>query len=193
MPYQLPALPYGYNELEPYIDTRTMEIHHTKHHQGYTDKLNGVLDKYPALQSRTVEELLKALPSLEMDEKDKAVFRNNGGGYINHTLFWEIMGTRKEISQALKAEIEKVFGSVDTFREQFSAVAVSHFGSGWAWLVRTQVGKLEIYSLPNQDSPYLKGDTPIIGLDVWEHAYYLNYQNRRQEYVEKWWNVLKLL
>ena len=192
MPYQLPALPYGYNALEPYIDARTMEIHHTKHHQGYTDKLNGVLDTYPALQSRTVEELLKELSSLEMDEKDKVVFRNNGGGYSNHALFWQIMRPKKEIDHALKAEIEKAVGSVDTFRAQFSAAAVSHFGSGWAWLVRTAMGKLEVYSLPNQDSPYLNGDTPILGLDVWEHAYYLNYQNRRQEYVEKWWNVLKL-
>src|SRR3989338_2027127 len=172
MPYQLPALPYGYNALEPYIDARTMEIHRTKHHQGYTDKLNGVLDTYPALQSRTVEELLKELSSLEMDEKDKVVFRNNGGGYSNHTLFWQIMGPKKEIDHALKAEIEKAFGSVDTFRTQFSAAAVSHFGSGWAWLVRTAMGKLEVYSLPNQDSPYLNGDTPILGLDVWEHAYY---------------------
>ncbi|MBI3335854.1 MAG: superoxide dismutase [Candidatus Portnoybacteria bacterium] len=193
MLYTLSGLAYGYNALEPYIDTRTMEIHYTKHHQGYTDKLNGVLEKYPKLQSQSVEELLKAFSSLEMEEKDKAVFRNNGGGYTNHTLFWEIMGPKKMIDEALKAEVEKVFGSVNSFREQFSAAAVSHFGSGWAWLVRTAAGKLQVYSLPNQDSPYLKGDTPIIGLDVWEHAYYLNYQNRRQEYVEKWWNVLKLL
>jgi Fe-Mn family superoxide dismutase len=192
MVYTLPALAYGYNALEPYIDTRTMEIHHTKHHQGYTDKLNGVLGKYPALQSTSVEDLLKTLSSVNMEEKDKIVLRNNGGGFSNHTLFWEIMGPQKKIDEALKAEIEKTFGSVDTFREQFSAVAVSHFGSGWAWLVQTAAGKLEVYSLPNQDSPYLKGDIPIIGLDVWEHAYYLNYQNRRQEYVEKWWNVLKL-
>lgn len=192
-PYKLPQLPYAYNALEPYLDAKTMEIHHTKHHQAYTDKLNAVLEKYPQLQSKDIEELLKSFSTLTMDEKDKAVLRNNGGGYVNHALFFAGMGAKKELNQALQAEITRTFGSLDAFKEQFSQVAASHFGSGWAWLVRNQAGTIEVYSLPNQDSPYLKGDTPIIGLDVWEHAYYLKYQNRRTEYIDAWWHVLKVL
>lgn len=193
MKYELPALPYGYTAFEPYIDAKTMEIHYTKHHQGYTDKLNVVLEKYPTLQEQSIEALIRGLAGLAMDEKDKTTLKNNGGGYINHKLFWEIMGPKKEVDHALSKEIAQTFGSIEAFKTAFSEVAKSHFGSGWAWLVRNTEGALIVYSLANQDSPYLKGHTPILGLDVWEHAYYLKYQNRRPEYVENWWHTVKIL
>ncbi|MDP3991523.1 MAG: superoxide dismutase [Candidatus Colwellbacteria bacterium] len=193
MKYTLPQLPYVYNALEPYIDARTMEIHHAKHHQGYVDKLNTVLEKYPDLREKPLEDLLRSLNDLGVDEKDRTAIRNHGGGHLNHSLFWQIMGPKKEQGEALVSEIEKTFGSVDEFKKLFSEVAATHFGSGWAWLTRNEAGKLLLYSLPNQDSPYLKNHTPIIGLDIWEHAYYLKYQNRRPEYIEAWWNVLKLI
>ncbi|OGH71069.1 MAG: superoxide dismutase [Candidatus Magasanikbacteria bacterium RIFCSPHIGHO2_02_FULL_51_14] len=193
MKYELRPLPYAYDALEPHIDARTMEIHHTKHHQGYTDNLNKVLEKYPALADEPLESLMARFDTLQMDEADKTAFRNNGGGYLNHNLFWEIMGPAKAVNESLKREIELTFGSFDAFKEQFNKNAISRFGSGWSWLVRNKSAKLEFYSTPNQDSPFLQGATPIIGLDVWEHAYYLKYQNRRAEYVENWWNVLKLL
>ncbi|MBI4010405.1 MAG: superoxide dismutase, partial [Candidatus Aenigmarchaeota archaeon] len=189
---------YSYDALEPCIDSKTMEIHHVKHHQGYIDKLNTVLEKYPDLLQRKLEDLAGDLHNLPMSEEDKKILKNNGGGHLNHSLFWQIMGPSKEINGALVEEIKKEFGSVKEFKTIFSQAAVSHFGSGWAWLVRDDSGKLKIYSLPNQDSPlmhppHLNGHTPIICLDVWEHAYYLKYQNRRQEYVENWWKVLKLI
>ena len=193
MKHTLPQLPYVYNALEPYIDAQTMEIHHTKHHQGYVDKLNAALEKYPDLQEKPLEDLLKGLDALKIDEKDKTAIRNHGGGHLNHSLFWQIMGPKKERDEALVSEIEKTFGSVDEFKKLFSEVAATHFGSGWAWLTRNEAGELLLYSLPNQDSPYLKNHTPIVGLDIWEHAYYLKYQNRRPEYIEAWWNVLKLI
>ena len=198
MKYTLPSLPYAYDALEPYIDARTMEIHLTKHHQGYVDKLNAVLDKYPDLAEKKLEDLIGNLHDLPMAEDDKKILKNNGGGHLNHSLFWQIMGPQKSVDQVLVDELIGIFGSVEEFKKLFTQTAVSHFGSGWAWLVRDDAGKLKIYSLPNQDSPlmhppHLNGHTPIIGLDVWEHAYYLKYQNRRAEYVENWWNVLKLL
>ncbi|MBI4359872.1 MAG: superoxide dismutase [Candidatus Jacksonbacteria bacterium] len=193
MKYTLPGLSYPYDALEPYIDAQTMEIHHTKHHQAYLDKLNAVLEKYPSLAEKPVEDLLKELSALSIEEKDKAMIRNHGGGYLNHNLFFEIMGPKKEQDQKLVEEIKKEFGSFADFKEKFSEAAKAHFGSGFAWLARNGSGKLEIYSLPNQDSPYLKNHTPIIGLDVWEHAYYLKYQNRRPEYVSNWWNAVKIL
>ncbi|MBI4215691.1 MAG: superoxide dismutase [Parcubacteria group bacterium] len=193
MSYTLPSLKYAYNGLEPYIDAKTMEIHHTKHHQAYLDNLNKVLAKYPAFEGKSVEDLLRNLAGLKMDEADKLILKNHGGGFINHNLFWEIMGPSKEVDAELVSDVEKAFGSVDEFKKQFTQKAVSQFGSGWAWLARDSQGKLLVYSLPNQDSPYLRGDTPIIGLDVWEHAYYLKYQNRRAEYAEQWWAVLKLI
>ena len=198
MKYTLPSLPYAYDALEPYIDAHTMEIHHTKHHQGYIDKLNAVLDKYPELAEKKLEDLIGNLHDLPMAEDDKKILKNNGGGHLNHSLFWQIMGPQKSVDQVLVDELIGIFGSVEEFKKLFTQTAVSHFGSGWAWLVRDDAGKLKIYSLPNQDSPlmhppHLNGHTPIIGLDVWEHAYYLKYQNRRAEYVENWWNVLKLL
>lgn len=193
MAYQLPKLPYAYDALEPYIDARTMEIHHTKHHQGYINKLNTVLEQYPAYADTPVEELLQNLSTLEMSEADKTTLRNNGGGYLNHALFWEIMGPEKQIDQALTDEIVKTFGSLDSFKETFESNATSQFGSGWSWLVRNGDGTLELYATANQDSPYMNGHTPLIGLDVWEHAYYLHYQNKRPDYVSAWWNVLRLL
>ncbi len=193
MKYSLPPLPYPYDGLEPYIDAKTMEIHHTKHHQGYVDKLNAVLEKYPDLQEKPLEDLLKGLDALKIDEKDKTAIKNHGGGHLNHSLFWQIMGPTKESNQSLVTEIEKEFGSVDEFKKQFTEIAATLFGSGWAWLARDENGKLHLHGMPNQDSPYLHGHTPIIGLDIWEHAYYLKYQNRRAEYIEAWWNVLKLI
>lgn len=192
MKYILPKLNYSYEDLEPYIDRQTMEIHYTKHHLGYIDKLNAVLDKYPKIADRNLEDLMKNLMNLDMDEIDRTILKNNGGGHLNHTLFWEIMGKEKDIDEDLVMGIKDSFGSIEEFKEIFSNTAVSRFGSGWAWLVTDPDGKLEVCSLPNQDSPYLTGHTPIIGLDVWEHAYYLKYQNRRAEYVKNWWNVLKL-
>ncbi|HCE86473.1 MAG: superoxide dismutase [Candidatus Jacksonbacteria bacterium RIFCSPLOWO2_02_FULL_44_20] len=193
MKYTLPEFSYSYNALEPYIDAQTMEIHHTKHHQAYIDKLNAVLETNPAIAEKTVEDLLCGLSGLAIDEKDKSIIRNHGGGYLNHKLFFEIMGPKKEVNEKLTAEIETEFGSLQEFKNKFSEIAKAHFGSGWGWLVRNSEGKLEMYSLPNQDSPYLHGHTPIIGIDVWEHAYYLKYQNRREEYVLNWWNVLKII
>lgn len=193
MKYQLPVLSYNYDALEPYIDARTMEIHHTKHHRGYIDKLNAVLEKYPALADRKLEDLLRGISQLPVDEADRAALKNHGGGHLNHSLFWHIMGPQRETDEALAGEIRKTFGSIEEFKKLFAQAAVSHFGSGWAWLARDEKGGLKVYSLPNQDSPYLKNHIPIIGLDVWEHAYYLKYQNRRAEYVENWWSTLKLL
>ena len=193
MKHQLPKLAYGYDALEPYLDAQTMEIHHTKHHQAYTDKMNGVLEKYPDLAEKTPEAIMKNLAGSGLTEADQTAFRNNGGGYINHALFWQIMGPKKEIDDALVKEITKTFGGAEKFKEQFSDAATKIFGSGWVWLVKNEQGKLQIYSTANQDSPYLKGHTPIIGLDVWEHAYYLKYQNRRPEYIENWWSVLKVI
>lgn len=193
MPHTLPKLPYSYDALEPYIDARTMEIHHTKHHQGYIDKLNGVLEKYPDLQDKPVEDLLKNLNILKVEEADRTLIRNHGGGHINHSLFWQIMGSKKEIDEQLVANIKTAFGSVEEFKKQFTQLAVTLFGSGWVWLALDEKAKLHLHQMPNQDSPYLHSHTPVIGLDVWEHAYYLNYQNRRAEYIENWWGVLKLI
>lgn len=193
MKYQLLPLPYSYNALEPFIDAKTMEIHHTKHHQAYIDKLNAVLEKNPELAHKKLEDIMMELPNLTIEEQDKTALRNHGGGHLNHYLFWHIMGPEKQVDWKLSKDIEKEFGSVDEFKKKFTQSAVSHFGSGWAWLVRDEEEKLQVYSLPNQDSPYLRGHTPLIGLDVWEHAYYLKYQNLRASYVENWWNVLKII
>ena len=191
--HTLPELLYNYNALEPYIDKTTMEIHHTKHHQAYIDKLNTTLEKYPDLLNKPLVDLLRELISLPIDEADKTAIRNHGGGHANHSLFWEIMAPQKSVDEKLVKEINEAFGSLDEFKVKFTQSALTRFGSGWAWLVRNSVGKLEVYSTANQDSPYMQGHTPIFGLDVWEHAYYLKYQNRRPEYIENWWRVLKLL
>ncbi len=192
-PYKLPDLEYSYNALEPYIDEQTMIIHHTKHHQGYVNKLNDVIEKYPDLQSMDLKDILKNLDDLNIENKDKVQIKNNGGGHINHTLFWEIMNPENQKDEDLVIEIEQVFGSVDDFKKEFTSTALSHFGSGWVFLVRDKNEDLQIYSLSNQDTPYLQGDMPVLGIDVWEHAYYLKYQNRRAEYIENWWNVMKMI
>lgn len=193
MKYELPKLNYAYDALEPHIDAQTMEIHYSKHHQAYINNLNAVLEANPAIAERPVEDLLKNLESLGLGEADKNKLKNNGGGYLNHSFFWEIMDPARTKDDALITEITSTFGSVDEFKKQFTAAATGQFGSGWAWLARDGAGKLVVYSTPNQDSPLLKNHMPILGLDVWEHAYYLKYQNRRPEYVENWWKVIKLL
>lgn len=193
MTYILPPLPYDYNALEPWIDAKTMEIHHGKHHQTYVDKLNAVLSKHPDLADRPLEQLLGSLKTLTIPPADKTAIRNHGGGHANHSLFWTVMAPQKSVDDALVAEIAKVFGSMDEFKKSFTETALSVFGSGWVWLAKDGKGKLVIKGLPNQDSPLMNGLTPILGLDVWEHAYYLKYQNRRAEYISAWWNTLKLL
>ncbi len=193
MTYTLPALGYDYTALEPYIDAATMQIHHTKHHQTYIDKFNAVLAKYPDIANEKPEDLMRTLSSLPIDEKDKTMIRNHGGGHLNHSLFWSLMDPKNTKDTSLVARIEKSFGSVDAFKKQFSDTAAGQFGSGWAWLVENEKKELEVYSLPNQDSPYLKAHTPLIGLDVWEHAYYLTYQNKRPDYITAWWNIVKII
>ncbi|MDO8743449.1 MAG: superoxide dismutase [Candidatus Azambacteria bacterium] len=199
MKHVLPQLPYAYNALEPYIDAETMKTHHGKHHQAYIDKLNAVLEKYPALADKKLEDLIKDLPSLPMEEGDRTALKNNGGGHLNHSFFWTVMGPEKQVDEMLLEEIKTTFGSQEEFKKEFSQASINHFASGWTWLVRLPAqagdenGKLQVYSLPNQDSPLTLGHTPVFVLDLWEHAYYLKYQNRRAEYIENWWNVLKLL
>ncbi len=193
MKQSLPVLPYAFDAFEPYIDARTMEVHYTKHHQTYVDKLNAVLDKHHDLAAMPLEEIMMKLSKLHLSDADKTAIRNHGGGHLNHSLFWHIMSPQKDRDESLITEIKGTFGSLDEFTQLFTDKAATLFGSGWVWLVRNDKKKLEVYTLPNQDSPYLTDHTPIIGLDVWEHAYYLKYQNRRAEYVAAWWNVLKLL
>ncbi len=190
MAFQLPPLPYAFNALEPHIDARTMEIHHDKHHAAYTNNLNKALEEFPDLQSKSIEQLLASLDSVP--EKIRTTVRNNGGGFANHNLFWEIMGPNKggEPSGDLANAINSAFGSFASFKEQFAAKGVGQFGSGWAWLVAESGGGVSLTSMPNQDTPLMQGKTPILGVDVWEHAYYLNYQNRRPDYIAAWWNVV---
>lgn len=189
----LPTLSFPYDALAPYIDAKTMEIHYSKHHQTYVDKYNTVIGKYKELENLPVEEVLSKLQTIAVDEKDRIAIKNFGGGVANHTFFWSILGPTKTLDQSLIEKITKTFGSLDVFKEQFTTSAIGLFGSGWTWLVEDAEGKLIIYSLPNQDSPLTLGHTPIITLDVWEHSYYLSYQNRRAEYITNWWNVLKLI
>ncbi|TSC56373.1 MAG: superoxide dismutase, Fe-Mn family [Parcubacteria group bacterium Gr01-1014_18] len=193
MKYTLPPLPYSYDALEPHIDARTMEIHYTKHHQTYVDKLNAVLEKHPALAEEKLEDLMKKWNELTIPEADKMAIRNHGGGHLNHSFFWNLMDPKKEIDLKLSKEIQASFSSVDEFKKLFSDKAAALFGSGWCHLVRDASGKLMIYSLPNQDSPLMSGHTPVISLDVWEHAYYLKYQNKRADYIEAWWKVVKII
>jgi Fe-Mn family superoxide dismutase len=184
--FKLPDLRYDYGALEPHIDGETMRIHHGKHHAGYVENLNKALDGVK--NTKDVDEVLRNLDSLP--EKIRQAVRNNGGGHANHTLFWEIMSPKGGKPEGeLKEAINNTFGSLETLKEKFTEAALGRFGSGWAWLV-VDNGDLEIKSTPNQDSPYLDGDTPILGVDVWEHAYYLNYQNRRADYIKAWWNVV---
>ena len=193
MQYFIPALPYDYKALEPYIDEATMHYHHDKHHQAYVDKLNAVVAKHAVLQKGKLEDLMKNLDSLDIPESDKKAFRNNGGGHLNHTLYFEVMGPQKQIDETLLSRIKQTFGSLETMQEEFNNNALTQFGSGWSWLVEDTGGNLKLYSTANQDSPYIQGHKPIIGLDVWEHAYYLKYQNKRGDYIKAWWRVLKFL
>lgn len=190
MTFQLPELDYPYDALEPYIDARTMEIHHTKHHQGYVNNTNAALEKYSDLQSKSVEQLLSDLSVLPEDVR--TALRNNAGGHANHSLFWRVMAPDAggEPSGALADAIRTAFNDFDSFKDVFSKAAATRFGSGWAWLVIDGSGGLQVRSTANQDSPISDGLKPILGLDVWEHAYYLKYQNRRPDYVVAWWNVV---
>jgi Fe-Mn family superoxide dismutase len=189
MSHQLPPLPYDAAALEPHIDATTMQIHHGKHHAAYVKNLNDALDKHPDLKTKSTEDLLKSLSSIPEDIR--AAVRNNGGGHVNHTMFWEIMGPHKggEPHGAIGDAIKGAFGSFDAFKEQMNKGGATRFGSGWVWLVESH-GKLSVESTANQDNPISDGKHPIMGIDVWEHAYYLKYQNRRPDYLSAWWNVV---
>ena len=190
MAHEVPPLPYDYAALEPHIDSQTMHLHHDKHHLAYVTNLNAALEKAPELQGKPAEELLKNLSAVP--EAIRTAVRNNGGGHVNHTMFWKIMGPNAggeptgEVGDAIKS----TFGDFNTFKEKFNDAGVKQFGSGWAWLVKGSDGKLAITSTPNQDNPISNGQFPILGNDVWEHAYYLKYQNRRADYLKEWWNVV---
>jgi Fe-Mn family superoxide dismutase len=189
MAHTLPALPYAFNALEPHIDARTMEIHHGKHHQAYVTNLNAALDKHPELHAKSVEELLAGINTVPEDIR--TAVRNNGGGHVNHTMFWDIMGPGGggAPSGAIADAINSSFGGFDKLKDEFKKAAIGRFGSGWAWVIDNG-GKLVVESSANQDSPLMEGKKVVFGIDVWEHAYYLHYQNRRPDYVDAWWNVV---
>jgi superoxide dismutase, Fe-Mn family len=189
-PYRVPPLPYPYNALEPYIDTATMKLHHDKHHEAYVTKLNGAIAKHPELKEVALEDLLKDLKRVPEDVRK--VIQNNGGGHFNHTMFWTSMGPKQggQPKGKLAEAIVQKFGTFQKFQAAFEAAGANRFGSGWVWLVKTQSGGLNIVTTPNQDTPLAEGAIPILGNDLWEHAYYLKYQNRRPEYLKAWWNVV---
>jgi len=191
MPFSLPQLPYAADALEPHIDKMTMEIHHGKHHNAYVTNLNKALESAPNLATKTVEELLANNCAIVPDAIKTAV-RNNGGGHINHSMFWTILSPKGggQPSGAIADAIKSTFGGFDAFKEKINAAATTRFGSGWAWLIKDGSGKLDVISTANQDSPVMEGKFPVMGLDVWEHAYYLKYQNRRPDYIAAWWNVV---
>lgn len=189
--FELPELPYSTDALEPHIDAQTMEIHHGRHHKTYVDKLNGALEgKGAELQSKSIEDLIANLD--QVPEDIRTAVRNNGGGHMNHSLFWQIMSPNGggEPTGELAQAINDTFGSFDKFKEEFANAAVGRFGSGWAWLVVDKNGKLSVMNTLNQDNPVMEGYTPVLGIDVWEHAYYLKYQNKRPDYINAWWNVV---
>jgi Fe-Mn family superoxide dismutase len=190
MAFEVPPLPYAYEALEPTIDADTMHLHHDKHHAAYVNNLNAALEKHPELQGKSAEDLIRDLNSVPEDIR--AAVRNNGGGHVNHSMFWQLMGPNGggAPTGAIAAAIDQAFGSFDNFKAQFNDAGVKRFGSGWTWLVRTSGGQLQVMSTANQDSPLSDGHHPIMGNDVWEHAYYLKYQNRRPEYLGAWWNVV---
>ena len=190
MAFELPALPYAFDALEPHIDARTMEIHHGKHHQAYVNNLNAALEGHPDLQNKSIEELMRNLNSVP--ESIRPAVRNNGGGHANHAMFWKLMSSNGggEPGGELGQAINSTFGSFANLKDQVNKAGATRFGSGWAWLVVDGSGKLEVTSTPNQDTPLSDGKTPILGVDVWEHAYYLKYQNRRPDYLAAWWNVV---
>jgi Fe-Mn family superoxide dismutase len=189
MAHSLPPLPYPSDALEPHIDKQTMEIHHGKHHNAYVTNLNAALDKHPELQSKSAEDLIRGIASVPEDIR--TAVRNNGGGHVNHSMFWQIMGPNAggQPTGAIADAINAAFGGFDKFKEEFKKAAVGRFGSGWAWVVNNG-GKIAIESSPNQDNPMMDGKKPVFGIDVWEHAYYLKYQNRRPDYIDAWWNVV---
>jgi superoxide dismutase, Fe-Mn family len=188
--FTLPPLPYDYAALEPHIDEQTMRIHHDKHHGTYVTNLNAALKDHPDFQNRSIEDLLRGINSVP--EAVRTAVRNNGGGHYNHTMFWEIMapGGSKQPTGALADAISSAFGSVDTLKQQINDAGLKRFGSGWSWLIVDAGGKLQVISTANQDSPLMEGQFPVFGVDVWEHAYYLKYQNRRADYLTAWWNVV---
>ena len=189
MAFELPPLPYDYAALEPTIDTQTMQIHHDKHHAAYVTNLNAALKDYPDLASKDIVEILRNIN--DVPEAARTAVRNNGGGHANHTMFWEIMGPSSgEPSGALAQAINAAFGDVSSLKEKINDAGVKRFGSGWSWLVLDKAGKLQVLSTANQDSPYMDGQVPILGVDVWEHAYYLKYQNRRPDYLKAWWSAV---
>jgi Fe-Mn family superoxide dismutase len=190
MPYEATPPPYSYDALEPHIDARTMEIHHSKHHAGYATNLNKALEAHAQLASRPVEQLLADIKSVPEDIRQAVI--NNAGGVVNHNFFWQIMGPHKGGAPRgrIADDIKAAFGAFDAFKEQLTKAATTRFGSGWGWLVRDGQGRLQILSTANQDSPLMQGQQPVIGVDVWEHAYYLKYQNRRPDYLAAWWNVV---
>lgn len=190
MKHTLPPLPYAYDALEPFIDAKTLEIHHTKHHQSYVDKLNAALEAYPDLQDKTVEDLIRSLD--DIPETIRTIVRNNAGGHFSHTLYWNTMSPTAEeyVPKELGKALVETFGSIVAFKEQFSKVATNLFGSGWVWLVIDEDNMPKIVSTAGHDNPLMTGGIPLMVIDVWEHAYYLKYQNRRAEYIENWWNVL---
>jgi len=189
MPHSLPALPYDFAALEPHIDTQTMQIHHGKHHAAYVNNLNAALEKHPDLQGKSADELVSGISNVP--EAIRTAVRNNAGGHVNHTMFWQIMGPGKggAPTGAIAEAINGQFGGFDSFKEQMNKGGVGRFGSGWVWLVKAG-GKLSVESTANQDNPMMEGKTPVFGIDVWEHAYYLKYQNRRPDYLAAWWNVV---
>lgn len=189
-PYKLPELGYAFNALEPNLDARTMEIHYTKHHAGYVSKLNAALKDYPEFHKHSLETILRNLASLP--EEIRTAVRNNGGGHLNHSLFWQILkpGGKKEPHGEILSALKDAFGSVEAFKQKFTQVAASHFGSGWAWLAMDPFGKLHIFSTSGHDSPVMDGLSPLLVLDVWEHAYYLKFQNRRTDFIGAFWNVV---
>ena len=190
MSHSLPKLPYAYDALEPHIDALTMEVHHARHHQAYVNKLNAALEKHPEWMDRPIESLIRKLG--EVPDDIRTAVRNNGGGHLNHTFFWESMGpagSRVPVGTLAEA-IDKAFGGFDAFKEKFTLAATTRFGSGWAWLVKNPDGSLEVLSTANQDNPLTDGKQPVLGLDVWEHAYYLKHMNKRPDYVAAWWHVV---
>lgn len=189
MAFTLPPLPYDFAALEPHIDAQTMQLHHDKHHQTYVDKLNAAIAGKAEWEAMNVEDILKKIN--DVPEDIRPAVKNHGGGHSNHSIFWQLLSpTKQEPSETVKAEVTKAFGSWDAFVEKFNTAATNHFGSGWAWLVKTSAGQLEVKSYPNQDSPYMEGSVPLLGIDVWEHAYYLKYQNKRPDYITAFWNII---
>ena len=190
MAHEVPPLPYDYAALEPYIDAQTMTLHHDKHHATYVTNLNNALQKYPQLQNKSPEELIRGIKSVPDDIR--TAVRNNGGGHVNHSMFWKIMKPKGGGAPTGKIadEIKSAFGSLEDFQKLFNDTGTKQFGSGWVWLVRNSGGKLQVLSTPNQDNPMMDGHYPIMGNDVWEHAYYLKYQNKRADYLAAWWNVV---